>query len=168
MLRSRSVVLLLGVSACILLTWKGVPAFRHSGNPPAKMIVTASGQRLSSLFEGRSPNPLYTLKNLSRTTESLCLPPQGWTSRLLKFLGEGSVYAQSVPNCTGGQCNGSYWYIDTEDCPIPECDGYYNLGQIDYERSNECFGIKLATYTLCNHAAPGCPCTWNTHCDSCP
>lgn len=135
--------------------------------PSVVFLKATSGESLSGLFEGLSPNPLYTQKNVLRHTPLRCDERRGWIARLAEALSLPKVYATVEP-CSDLPCAGSYWVRAHGTCPEWTCLGVYKEATYDPDIGRKCTGLRLNGTSDCFHNEPDahCPCNW-VLCNSC-
>lgn len=166
-MRPSQLLVLTVIVASLGCSWgdRSNSSLRPSMPPNVDSVLTASGQPLSSLFEGVSPNPLYAWENLSSVRLPPCTTRKSLIAWLLELLPATKVHAQYMP-CMQGWCAGAYWVDQWEEC-VGGCEGSYNFGMIDYESGGQCDGVRVEDYTGCwTTMQINCPCSWSI-CNSC-
>lgn len=129
--------------------------------PPSKVniqrvLISSSGQRLGSLFDGILPNRLYSWKPVEASARKMtCAPPEAATSKFLdKLMGIQTVYAQS---CTSTFCTGSWQVKDELCCPTCPNAGCTDTTKFDPLHSDERHGQCRDGNSCANGGIPcGC------------
>jgi len=122
-------------------------------------MITASRQRLASLFEGEAVDPHYKSRKHRQPGRETCTAGEGWFHRFLAFVGLRSktVHAEDM------DCVGCHMVEMPEDCSGPLCSGQRNRGYHWSIGENQCDGDKPSNYGGCQGGEGECP----THYEIC-
>jgi hypothetical protein len=116
------------------------------------IIVSSSGQRLATLFEGLPQDQRYSLKDILATRSALpkCGKKPDKPSLLQTLFGTAVVYA----GCPIIECGGNGWINFTDFCNTGgSCSGSYNSTTQDPQSNNGYTAFR----TYCG-SSPACGC----------
>ena len=134
-LSTKKLILLAALSTGMCLT-TGTIIKRNLGRPrriTQIAILTSSGVRLSSIFEGLSTDPRYDLKNIPTSTPTMVACPSPANLTLLdriKNWFQPSAYASA--NCPTTACVGKQAINQLIDCSrYTNCSGQFHYAHWD-------------------------------------
>lgn len=148
--------------AVVLVAIAGTATLRH---PQVKhseriMLVSQSGQKIQSLFDGLPHVPAYSLKQIDlankkgRPSGSCKLGGPAKQSALGRLFGVPVVYAQS---CFPGLCGGSHWSLMATSCNTGgPCNGRQFTAVFD-PMADPCQGFAPDS----SHCGDDCACGQN-------
>jgi hypothetical protein len=129
------------------------------------VIISTSGQKLATLFDGLPHNPRFSLDRIvaSNRQRSKCGQGASKPDIMGRLFGGVTVYAFSCPD-NNGNCQGNGWVQYTNYCNTGgPCSGSYQDTRNDpYE--GDCYGFSYDG-TYCG-TAPTCGCQ-NYQCYTC-
>ncbi len=151
----------LGVGAWSIMNWNG-----HPQRITETTILTADGVRLSTIFEGLSPDANYDLKNIPVDSAPVvsCSPNNAFVERIKSWF-QKTAYAQG--SCTPTICSGACQVDESPPITCSGCTNTYQHAYSEYLNGGPYSGSYAPGTAGCN-SSPCSQIQCDTHtCDTC-